>query len=168
MRGEGNFSGRRARNVIHRYCMTSIISVRDLRSRYVRLCEYFFLSFRNAILHISRSSNIQNTGIETGYQPPSVLQNMTKTCNVTRQAEFFTSRCIINILFECTRPKRILQKEERAEDGMFAESFQSTGALPARSFPRRNEKSCGESDTLTINNMIIHRCRSVKWLHKLS
>lgn len=50
--------------------------------------------------------------------------NMTKMCNATRQAEFFTSRYIINILFECTRPKRILQKKERAvENRMFAESF---------------------------------------------
>lgn len=41
--GGVNFSGRRARDVIHRYCMTSIISVLDLRtSSRTIVCTFFF------------------------------------------------------------------------------------------------------------------------------
>lgn len=31
-------------------------------------------------------------------------------------------------------------------------------------FPKRNKESCSESDIIT--NVITHRCRSLKWLHK--
>lgn len=115
-----NFN-RRVRDVIHRCCMTSIISVLDLKTSLRTTVCIFFLSVMP--YYILADPQIEY-GVRNRLLVAKRATNMTKTCNATRQAEYFTSRYIINILFECTRPKRILQKKKRAvENGMFAESF---------------------------------------------
>lgn len=138
-----NFN-RRARDVIHRCCMTSIISILDLRTSLRTTVCIFFLSVMP--YYILADPQIEY-GVRNRLLAAKRATNMTKTCNATRQAEFFTSRYIINILFECTRPKRILQKKKRERN--VCGVILVYGIYRQNRFPNETGKAAAKANILT-------------------